>query len=103
MSSTGYEGVIRLAQEGQWSKGTILVDWLKVVRGCYKEAESHRGNRFAGSWAFKRQETGCFNNLRRLVVRYRILRKVDKTRRYTFYVMPDIDGVARALRELGYL
>ena len=102
MSSTGYEGVIRLAQEGQWSKGTILVDWLKVVRGCYKEAESHGGNRFAGSWVYKRQETGFFPGLRRLV-RYGILRKVDKTRRYTFYVMPDIDGVARALRELGYL
>ena len=101
MSSTGYEGVIRLAQEGQWSKG--MLDWLKVVRGCYKEAESHGGNRFAGSWVYKRQETGYFPSLRLLVVRYGILRKVDKTSKLTFYVMPDREGVARALHELGYL
>jgi len=98
-----YQGVMRLAREHPSSRGDIEVDWLKVVRGCYKEAESHGGNRFAGSWVYKRQETGYFPSLRLLVVRYGILRKVDKTSKLTFYVMPDREGVARALHELGYL
>lgn len=97
-----YEGVIRLAQEHPRSTGTVDVEWLKVVRGCYREAESHGGNRFAGSWVYKRQDTGFFPGLRMLVDRG-ILRKVAKTSRLTFYVMPNIEGVARALRELGYL
>ena len=97
-----YEGVIRLAREHPRSRGTIEVDWLKVVRGCYEEAKGHGGGRFAGSWVYKRQGTGFFPGLR-LLVDYGILRKVDQTSKYTFYVMPDIKGVARALRELGYL
>ena len=102
MSSTGYEGVMRLAQN-QFTFGPIVViDWLKVVKGCYEEAKSHGGNRFAGRWVYKRQEVGFFPGLRRLVT-YDIVKKVDKTIKLTFYVMPDIEGVARALRELGYL
>ena len=97
-----YEGVVRLAQEHPRSRGDIDVDWLKVVRGCYEEAKSHGGNRFAGSWVYKRQGTGFFPGLR-LLVDHSILRKVDKTIKLTFYVMPDIKGVARALSELGYL
>jgi len=97
-----YEGVMRLAREHPSSRGTIEVDWLKVVRGCYEEAESHGGNRFAGSWVYKRQETGFFPGLR-LLVDYGILRKVAQTSKLTFYVMPDIKEVARALLELGYL
>ena len=95
--------MMRLAREHARSPGDIEVDWLKVVRGCYEEAESHGGNRFAGSWVYKRQGTGFFPGLRMLVERFDILRKVDKTSKLTFYVMPDREGVARALRELGYL
>ena len=103
-TSMSYEGVMRLAREHPSSRGTIEVDWLKVVRGCYEEAKSYgRGNRFAGSWVYKRQEVGWFPNLRMLDEKYGILRKVGQTRKYTFYVMPDMEGVARALSELGYL
>lgn len=94
--------MIRLAQEHPRSPGTVDVDWLKVVRGCYEEAESQGGTRFAGSRVYKRRGTGWFPGLSSLVERG-ILRKVDKTSRLTFYVMPDREGVARALGELGYL
>jgi len=97
-----YEGVMRLAREHPRSGGAIQVDWLKVVGGCYEEAKSHGGGRFAGSWVYRRQGTGFFPGLR-LLVDHGILRKVAKTSTLTFYVMPDIDGVARALHELGYL
>ena len=102
MATVSYEGVVRLAQEHPRSRGTIEVDWLKVVRGCYEEAESHGGNRFAGTWVYKRRNVGWFPNLG-LLERYGILRKVDQTSKLTFYVMPDKKGVARALREFGYL
>ena len=95
-----YEGVMKLAREHPRSKGTIEVDWLKVVRGCYEEAKSHGGNRFAGSWVYKRQDVGWFPSLRMLDEKYGILRKVAQTSKHTFYVMPDMDGVARALQEL---
>jgi len=97
------EGVMRLAREHTRATGIIEVDWLKVVRGCYEEAKSHGGNRFAGAWVYKRQEVGWFPNLRMLDEKYGILRKVAQTSKQTFYVMPDIEGVARALRKLGYL
>ena len=94
-----YQGVMRLARE----HGTGEVKWIGVVRGCYEEAKSHGGARFAGSWVFKRQGVGWFPNLRMLDEEYGILKKVAQTTKATFYVMPDMDGVARALRELKAL
>lgn len=95
-----YQNVIRLAQD--YPSGVSEVDWLRVVRGCYEEAKSHGGKRFAGSWVYKRQGVGWFPNLRMIDEKYGILRKVAQTSTYTFYTMPDMDGVARALKELGY-
>ncbi len=96
-----YQDVIKLAKEHP--PGTGETDWLKMVRGCYEEAKSHNGKRFAGSWVYKRQGVGWFPNLKILNEEYAIIRKVAQTSKATFYVMPDMDEVAGALRDLGYL
>ena len=95
-----YEAVIKLAREKP--SNPPGVDWLKVVRGCYEEAMSHGGNRFAGTWVYKRQKVGWFPGLR-MLEKYGILRKVATVSGGAFYKMPDIDRVGRALHELGYL
>ena len=69
-----YEGVMRLAREHPRSMGTIGVDWLKVVRGCYEEAkelQSRGYERFAGAWV--RNRCGWFPGLR-LLQKYGILK-----------------------------
>lgn len=95
-----YDNVMRFAREYASEKRNT--DWLKVLKGCYEEAKSLSGNRFAGSWVYNRQRVGWFPNLLPLV-EYGILKKVAQTSSQTFYVMLDIDGVARALQALGYL
>lgn len=95
-----YEAVKKLAEnQPVISSG---VDWMKVVTGCYKEAKSHGDNRFAGTWVYRRQATGWFPGLS-LLEKYGILIKVASVSAGAYYVMPDIEGVGRALRDLGYL
>ena len=102
-----YDAVIRLAREHPRSSRRSLdypeVDWLEVVRGCYQEAERVGGRRFAGSWVAHR--VGMLPGLK-LLANYGILTKSGESTRggkRAYWVMPDTDGVRRALGELGYL
>ena len=101
-----YEGLMRLAREHPRSKGIIEVDWLKVVKACYEEArelQSRGYESFPGAWI--RHKCGWFPGLR-LLQKYGILRPAGEPTRggsRCYWVMPDIDGVVRALCELGYL
>ena len=101
-----YEGTMRLAREHPESRGIIDVDWLSVVRGCYEEArevQSRGGDKFPG--ARIRHRVGWFPGLI-VLEKYGVLRPVGEPTRHgsrRYWVMPDINGVARPLRELGYL
>ena len=99
-----YDGVMRLAREHPFTKGGMFdVDWLRVVKGCYEEAKRLEGKSFACAWVVNR--VGWFPGLR-MLEKYGILKKEGETvrgGRRAYWVMPDMDGVARALRELGYL
>ncbi len=102
-----YPGVMRLAREhsvrSRGAPSPFSVDWLKVVMGCYEEAKSLEGKGFAGAWVVDR--VGWFPGLRTLE-KYEILRKEGETvrgGRRAYWVMTDMNGVAQALRELGYL
>lgn len=99
-----YEGVMRLARDPDvvadygWRK----VDWLQVTKACYDEAISLKGESFSGSTIAGK--VGWFPGLSKLR-RYKIVTRNDELsdKRETWWVMPDLDGTAKALRELGYL
>lgn len=102
-----YEGVMRSAREHPFkAKGGLPafdVDWLKVVKGCYEEARRLEGRSFAGAWVV--DKVGWFPGLR-MLEKYGILKKEGETvrgGRRAYWTMPDMDGVGRALRELGYM
>ena len=104
----GYQGVMRLAREHPFNPNksgppVFNVDWLKVVRGCNKVAKKYGGKSFPG--AAVADEVGWFPGLR-MLEKYGILKKEGETvrgGRRAYWTMPDMDGVGRALRELGYL
>jgi len=94
-----YDGVKRLSEERP--------DWIPIVMECLECAQKY--NRFAGSWvlsglAEKRKEKVWKPGLRTLVA-YGILEKVLTSRggRRAYYIMPDLEGVKKALAELGFL
>ena len=95
---SGYNGVKRLAREKP--------KWLPIVKACLKEAKETKGE-FAGSWVLQTLNAsggkGWFPNLRPLVT-YGILKHEETTRggRRAYYTMPDIAGVEKALKELGF-
>lgn len=96
----GYLAVIRLAHEHP--------EWLPVVKICLGKAKTIRGD-FAGSWIlneFRRQGLtwqgrAWFPNLRTLAS-CGILQKthISRAGRRAYYLMPDIEGVEKALNEL---
>jgi len=93
--SIGYKGVKRLAREKS--------GWLPIVEACLEEAKRCKGE-FAGAWVLetaKKKGISWFPNLRTLVS-YGILKRTDVTRggRRAYYVMPDIEGVEQALKEI---
>lgn len=102
----GYQAIMRLTRDPKlminrpWHSKKL--DWLEVVRACYEEANRLEGRSSTGSTAF--DKVGWFPGLRKLE-RYGILRHDPEltNERETWWIMPDIDGVRRALRELGYL
>lgn len=110
-----YKGVMRLAQEHPYRPcGDFTPDWLLVVRGCYEETKGHEGKVFDGSSVIDRlrwlpgfeNRIRWFPGLSLLQKKYGILEKVGRTvqgGRKANWVMPDIDGTAKALREVGYL
>lgn len=86
---------MRIAQEDP--------DWLPAVRAAYRQAVTAQrfGGEFAGAWVLK--DLGSWLPNLRLLVRYGILEKTDLTRggNRAYYRMPDMEGVRRALEELG--
>jgi hypothetical protein len=79
-------------------------DWLVIMRACVTLAERTRGE-FAGAWVLtEANKLGVkwFANLRPLATSG-VLQKTGGSRggRRAYYVMPDIEGVKRALREAG--
>jgi hypothetical protein len=81
-------------------------EWLLIVRACLAESQRTRGE-FAGTWALQEaNKLGIqwFPNLRPLVS-CGVLRKTGGSRggRRAYYVMPDPEGVKRALEESGIL
>jgi hypothetical protein len=102
----GYQAVMRLARDPNlvinrpWHPKKL--DWLDVVKGCYEEAKRLDGRSFSGSMIVAR--VGWFPGLTKLE-RYGILERDDTLSDKTeiWWIVPDIDGVRRALRELGYL
>jgi hypothetical protein len=99
--SNGYGGTIRLAKENPNFKDPLgnIGDWLIVVKTCYDVSEKTK--EFAGSWIANKS---WFPSLRTLA-KYGIVEKTDTTRggRRAYYIVPDRDGVGKALKELGYL
>ena len=99
-----YQGVMTLAKDPNvvadygWRK----VDWLNVTRACYDEAMRLKGESFPGSAVA--DKVGWFPGLNKLR-RYRIIERNDELsdKRETWWVVSDLNGVAKALRELGYL
>ena len=63
--------------------------------------EARHSERFAGKWALER--AGLWAPGLTMLVRRGILKHEDTTRggRRAYYTMPDKEGVAQALRELG--
>lgn len=93
--TSGYNAVKRLAREHS--------GWLPIVEACLEEAKITRGE-FAGAWVLKQAKKkgiNWFPNLR-LLVGYGILKHEDTTRggRRAYYIIPDPEGVARALQEI---
>lgn len=90
-----------LKTHGEFNWFSFHGNWGNVVRAAYEE--SLRTEVFAGAWVVKR--VGYFPSLRPLAS-CGILEKVgDSTRggERAYYRMPDPDGVACALRQLGLL
>src|SRR6266567_964454 len=96
----------KIQSEGYTATKRFLRDyptWLDVVEACAVEAKRTQGE-FAGSWALneaKKSGRKWFSNLRPLVS-YGILKRTDVTRggRRAYYLMPDIEGVKAALRDV---
>jgi len=91
-----YSGVKRLSKERP--------DWIPIVKECLECAQEYK--EFAGSWVLtgleeKRKEKVWKPGLRTLVA-YGILKKIRTTRggRRAYYIMPDPEGVKKALQEL---
>ena len=90
----GYDGVKRLSKDNP--------EWLPIVKACLICAKEY--HEFAGSWAYdeaKKLGVGWFPNLRKLAS-YGILKhtKTPRGGKRAYYIIPDIEGVERALKEL---
>lgn len=94
---SGYEAVKRIAREKP--------EWLPYIRACYDFATDQArgdlpGDHFAGRWIGWRAGAGAVAGTTGPAG---VLRKVDSARggHRAYYVMPDREGVRRALLELG--
>lgn len=98
--SSGFVGVKRLAHENP--------EWLPIVEICLEKAKSIEGD-FAGAWVLSEfnnrgltwRGKNWFPNLR-VLVSHGILQRTHVSRggRRAYYIMPDPDGVEKALKEL---
>ena len=95
MTTSGYSAVKRLKAEQP--------RWLPIVEASLEIAREL--GEFAGSWVLNKvKEKGInwFPNLRTLTS-YGILKRTDTARggRRAYYIMPDPDGVEKALSEIN--
>ena len=79
--------------------------WRGVIAAALEEAQTITTDRFAGKWVLdsaKKHGVSWVPNLRKLVT-YGILKKEGESTRggtRAYYSMPDMDGVARALKDV---
>ena len=119
-----YEAVMILARSPETKKGPIKrpvlnkmnggnmsysveeshLDWLKIVKACYEEAKASNGGRFAGAWV-RHKVGGWFPGLKKLEREGILKKEGESTRggRRAYYIMPDPNGVQKALHELRLL
>lgn len=95
-NSNGYQGVIRLLNDHP--------DWAPVVVAALECAATTKGG-FAGAWVLKiakRRGVPWIPGLRKLVAYGILVKDGQSTRggRRAYYIMPDMDGVERALSEM---
>ena len=94
-----YSGVKRLGEERP--------DWIPIVKECLECAQKYK--EFAGSWVLSGLEEKTKKRVwkpgLRTLVAYGILARTKTSRggRRTYYIMPDQEGVKKALQELGFL
>lgn len=94
-----YAGTKRLIEERP--------EWAPIVKECLECSLKYK--EFAGSWVLKSLEKKIGKKVwkpgLRTLVAYGILKKVDTSRggRRAYYIMPDPEGVKKALEELGNL
>ena len=92
-----YAGVKRLAEERP--------DGIPIVKECLECAQKYE--KFAGSWVLtnlqEKTKKKVWKPGLRTLVAYGILKKVNTTRggRRAYYILPDPEGVKRAIQELG--
>jgi len=93
-----YAGVKRLSEERP--------DWIPIVKECFICAQKYE--EFAGSWVLsgleeKTKKSTWVPGLRTLVA-YEILKRTKTSRggRRAYYIIPDPEGVKKALQELGF-
>lgn len=95
-NENGYDAVIQLLRDHP--------EWLPMVVAALEEAQTIKSDRFAGAWVLERAKKHGVQwvpNLRKLVA-YGILKKEGESSRggrRSYYSMPDIQGVRKALNE----
>src|SRR5581483_7196726 len=98
LKNKGYLGTIRLLHDNP--------GWAPIVAAALEKAKALNGSGMAGSWVLAlAKERGILwlPNLRRLVS-YGILEKEGESvrgGRRAYYIMPDIQGVQKALEEMS--
>lgn len=97
-SKNGYNSTIELLKD--------YPEWRPVVKAALEETKSLKTSRVAGAWILnraKRNGVHWIPNFRKLVS-YGILQKEGESTqggRRSYYSMPDIQGVEKALKESG--
>ena len=92
-----YEATVALLRE--------FPEWRGIIAAALEEAQTISTDRFAGTWVLERAKkhgVTWIPNLRKLVA-YGILKKEGESTRggtRAYYSMPDMEGVARALKEI---
>lgn len=97
-SNGGYLAVVALLRDHP--------EWLPVLNATLEEAKAIKGTRFSGAWVLNRAKKHGVHwipNLRKLVSYGIIFKEGETTRggRRAYYIMPDMNGVEKALEEFG--
>lgn len=92
-----YAGVKKLAEERP--------DWVPIIKECFECARKYK--EFAGSWVLnsleEKTKVRVWKPGLRTLVAYGILERTKTSRggRRAYYIMPDLEGVKKALQEIG--